>query len=84
MMVRDLEYIKDEQAWNDPNFNPEHFLYQTNEERARKKAKDRKRIAPSVPKSPQDKKVPISIHLDDEDIQKKILDKYPGLDEELS
>jgi len=36
-------------------------------------------IAPSVPKSPQVKKVP-----SDEDIQKKILDKYPGLDEELS
>lgn len=41
-------------------------------------------IAPSVPKSPQVKKVPSAIHLDDKDIQKKILDKYPGLDEELS
>ena len=83
-MVRDLEYINNEEAWNDPNFNPEKFFYQTNEERARKKAIDKKKIVPYVPKSPKVKKVQNARFLDDEKIQIKILDKYPGLDEELN
>lgn len=39
---------------------------------------------PYVPKSPKVKKVPNAKFLDDEEIQIKILEKYPGLDEELN
>jgi len=83
MMVRDLEYINNEKAWNDPNFNPEKFFYQTNEERARKKAIDKKKILPYVPKSTKVKKITKAECLEEE-IQTKILDKYPGIDEELN
>lgn len=44
IVVRDMEFLNNDSAMYDPNFNAERFFFFTNEARAQKRARDRKKI----------------------------------------
>jgi hypothetical protein len=82
IIIRDLEFAKNNEAFNDPNFNPERFFHQINEERARHKAIERRKLpVNSAPKSPTQKPTPVASMASGADIKKKILKKYPNIEE---
>jgi len=52
MVVRDAEFLNDDNAMYNPNFNAERFFFFTNEARAKRHARDRKMINTGQSPSP--------------------------------